>query len=153
MSSPQIHNIFIASDHAGFLLKQFLIEKNQKQNFKDLGVFESKQKNTYPRQAFTLCQNLLKTQKPHQEAPSYGVLLCGSGQGMAIQANRFKGIRAALGWSEENTRLAREHNNCNVLCLGARLLSFEKNQKLFHIFITTAFKGGRHIERVKQLDL
>ena len=156
MKKPEI--IFIASDHAGFTLKQFLMDKNPDQNWKDLGIFNADKTSQYPDQAVLLCRNMKSqnTSETHMESKDipkqFGVLICGSGQGMAIQANRFPGIRAACVWDEESCRLSREHNNANVLCLGARLTPFEKSLKIFKTFINTTFEGGRHIERVKKID-
>ena len=137
--------IFIANDHAGFSLKTFLKNNNPEQNWEDLGVF-NEEKSDYPDQAKKLCQALLK------EPESLGVLVCASGQGMAIQANRFKGIRAALAWSIETSQLSREHNKANVLCLGAKLIPCQTADQIFKTFMTANFKEGRHIQRVKKLD-
>ena len=146
--------IFIANDHAGFQLKHFLIKNNSDLKWEDLGIF-NKETSNYPEQATKLCQLMLKNQtEDHAENDehSFGVLVCGSGQGMAMKANRFSKIRAAVAWNEDSARLAREHNNANVLCLGSRLLSFEKANHIFTVFINTAFKGGRHLERINSLD-
>ncbi len=139
--------VFIANDHAGFQLKQFLIKSNPAQNWEDLGVFDEKSSD-YPEQAEILCRHILESSKDNP----FGVLVCGSGQGMAIKANRFPGIRAALAWNEKSASLAREHNNANVLCLGARLIPFEEASHIFQIFINAAFAEGRHLKRVKDLD-
>ncbi len=144
MKKPE--KIFIAGDHAGFQLKKFLISRNPEQNWKDLGVFNEKPSH-YPEQAELLCQNILKSQKKSL----FGVLICGSGQGMAIKANRFAGIRAALVWDKESCLLARQHNKANVLCLGARKLSSNNANDIFRTFIGTAFKAGRHSKRVRKL--
>ena len=145
--------IFIANDHTGFQLKNLLINHNSDQNWEDLGIFNEKTSH-YPEQAELLCRRILENtaHKLNNKASLLGVLICGSGQGMAIKANRFQGIRAALAWNEESCRLAREHNNVNVLCLGARLLSFEDSNDIFKKFINTPFKGGRHLKRVESLD-
>ena len=144
--------IFIANDHAGFQLKKFLIKNNPDQNWEDLGVFDKTSSN-YPEQAEILCRRILEDKSSDDIDSLFGVLICGSGQGMAIKANRFPGIRAAIAWSEKSSNLAREHNNANVLCLGARLLTFENANSVFKVFISTLFKGGRHLKRVKQLDV
>lgn len=138
------NQFFIASDHAGFLLKQFLIKKNPDQGWKDLGVHNEKKSN-YARIAQMLCCKIKK--ENHK-----GVLICGSGQGMAMAANRFSGIRAAAVWNVKSARLAREHNNANVLCLGARLISRKMAHQILQIFINSSFKKGRHLERIKQID-
>ena len=139
--------IFIANDHAGFALKEFLIKQNPQEKWEDLGVF-SADTSSYPQEASTLCRHLLK------EGPnSFGVLICGSGQGMAMQANRFPGIRAGVCWNKESACLSRAHNKANVLCLGARLISPATAQGILTVFIQTDFKGGRHLARVEQLDI
>ncbi|MDE0119023.1 MAG: RpiB/LacA/LacB family sugar-phosphate isomerase [Bdellovibrionales bacterium] len=143
--------IFIANDHAGFPLKNFLIKNNPDQKWENLGVFDETISD-YPEQAKILCRRILEDSSIN-EAVLFGVLICGSGQGMAIKANRFPGIRAALAWNKKSACLAREHNDANVLCLGARLLNFEDAHNIFKIFINTPFKGGRHLKRVKQLDV
>ncbi len=142
--------IFIANDHAGFQLKNFLISHNPNQNWKDLGIFNEKDSH-YPEQAELLCRRILEN-KNYESDSLFGVLVCGSGQGMAMKANRFPGIRAALVWNTESCRLAREHNKANVLCLGARLLNFESANDMFKVFISTPFKKNRHSERVKKLN-
>ncbi len=141
--------IFIANDHAGFPLKNFLIKNNPDQKWEDLGVFDETISD-YPEQAKILCRQLVKDSSS-DGPPLFGVLICGSGQGMAIKANRFPGIRAALAWSEKSSCLAREHNDANVLCLGGRLLNFEDAHNILKVFINTPFKEGRHLKRVKQL--
>ncbi len=140
----QKSKILIASDHAGFALKKFLMDNNPDTQWSDLGVF-SEEKSDYPDQAKKLCQAI----KQENEC---GVLVCGSGQGMAMQANRYSGVRAAVVWNEESARLAREHNHANVLCLGARFLSFDKANQLLKVFLKASFKGGHHSERIKKLD-
>lgn len=139
--------IFISNDHAGYQLKKFLIKNNPDRNWEDLGVFDEKSSD-YPEQAEILCRHILESSKDNP----FGVLVCGSGQGMAIKANRFPGIRAALVWNEKSASLARKHNNANVLCLGARLIPFEEANHIFQIFIDTPFAGGRHLKRVKNLN-
>ena len=142
--------IFIANDHAGFPLKTFLIKNNLDQKWEDLGIFDETPSD-YPEQAKILCSRML-TYPSVNETTTFGVLICGSGQGMAIKANRFPGIRATLAWNEKSSCLARNHNDANVLCLGSRLLHFEDAHKIFKAFINTPFKGGRHLNRIKQLD-
>ena len=138
--------IFIANDHAGFALKNFLVRQNPQKEWEDLGVF-NEDPSSYPKEAVALCRRVLE-----EGSGDLGVLICGGGQGMAMQANRFLGIRAGLCWNEESARLSRQHNNANVLCLGARLIPFESAQKIFQTFIQTSFEGGRHGERIKQID-
>lgn len=133
--------IYIASDHAGFDLKAFLIKKFP--TLIDLGT-DSAESVDYPDFAKKLGQEI-------QEG-DFGILICGSGVGISIAANRFKNIRAALCLNEKIAELARRHNDANVLCLGARLINEEKAIEIIEKFLATKFEGGRHIERVKKLS-
>ena len=80
-----------------------------------------------------------------------GILVCGSGTGMAITANKTKGIRAAVCYNSKSTRLSREHNNANIIALGSRLIKKREAMKLIKIFLNTKFQGGRHLRRVKKI--
>ena len=82
---------------------------------------------------------------------NFGILVCGSGMGMAIAANKTKNIRAALCYSVKNTKLSRLHNNANIITLGERLISKSKAINLINVFLTTKFEGGRHLRRVKKI--
>lgn len=140
--------IFIGSDHAGFELKEQVKKYyNNIYEFIDVGT-HSLDSVDYPDLANLVCEKILSEKNIEK---SFGVLICGSGQGMAMRANKFKMIRAALCWNEDVTRLSREHNDANVLCLGARATSTDINLKLVEIFMETAFAGGRHAERVEKL--
>ena len=110
----------------------------------DLGTF-SEERVDYPDYAKKLA--LLVKKKT-----SFGILICGSGIGVSIAANRFKKVRAAVCYNQKSASLARKHNNANVLCLGARLISLKNAQKIVYTFISTKFEGGRHINRLKKLD-
>ena len=151
-----IKKILIASDHAGFALKQEFIKNNPQLPWEDLGTHDTASVD-YPDYAQTLCEKLLeKTQNlPVTEdslsAGICGVLICGSGQGMAIRANKFSKIRAALCWNENIARLSRQHNNANILCLGSRAVSGVEAQKILTVFLSSAFEGGRHSLRVAKL--
>lgn len=138
--------IFIASDHAGFEMKRQLIGRFPFLPWKDLGTMNTERVD-YPDYAAKLCQAL----EP-EVSQSRGVLICGSGQGMAMRANRFPFIRAALCWSEEVAKLAREHNDANVLCLAGRLTTFPIAELILKTFLSTAFEGGRHQQRVDKLN-
>ncbi len=137
--------IFVASDHAGFSLKKNLIEKNKNYDWKDLGC-PNADRVDYPDYAQLLCQKVVA--KPG----SFGVLICGSGQGMAMSANRHAHIRAALCWNVESAQLARQHNDANVLCLGARLIDESTCHEILKAFLQTEFEGGRHQARVEKID-
>ena len=138
--------IFIASDHAGLEMKRHLISRFPALNWKDLGPFNTDSVD-YPDYAELLCRNLAPEIKE-----SCGILVCGSGQGMAMRANRFPFIRAALCWNEEITALARQHNDANVLCLAGRFIVFPMAEKLLRVFLETEFEGGRHQKRVNKLS-
>lgn len=138
--------ILIASDHGGLELKQELIKNFSKDfEFIDLGV-KDRTSVDYPDFAKLLCEKLLSNQG------EMGILVCGSGQGMAMQANRFKGIRAALCWDLPSAILSREHNNANVLCLGGRLIPFGYAVEIARTWLNTKFLGDRHTKRVEKLD-
>ena len=138
--------ICIASDHGGYNLKEaikdLLISKNI--SIIDLGPFENKTVD-YPDYAKKLA-NRIKVKKS-----DVGILVCGSGTGMAISANKIKTIRAAVCYNTKSTRLSRQHNNANIIALGARLTSKILSLKLVEIFLKTKFEGGRHSKRVKKI--
>ena len=138
--------IFIASDHAGFILKKNIIKKfSKKINFKDLGTNNSYQSVNYPDYAHRLCKNVIKNKS------NIGILICGSGMGMAMSANKHKKIRAALCYSPKNAKLSRLHNDANVITLGSRLTKKETAFKCIITFLRTKFEGGRHIKRIKKI--
>ncbi len=139
--------IFLASDHAGFEYKEKLIQSLKDLNYEciDCGT-NSNESVDYPIYAKKLCENVLSNED------SCGILICGTGIGMSIAANRFKKIRATVCWNEETVKLAREHNNSNVLCLGARMLSFEEVLSFAKLFLTTDFTYGKHLRRINEID-
>ena len=143
--------LFIASDHAGFELKEELKKNFPQINWIDLGT-HSKESTPYPQHAKKLCEKVLEKNSGDLIEPQ-GVLICGSGVGVSMQANRFKGIRAALCWNEEVAKLSRQHNASNVLCLGARLISAPIASSILRIWLETAFEGARHLERIKMMDV
>ena len=137
--------IFIASDHAGYNLKKFIVSKLSKgKKILDLGP-DSKNSVDYPDYAKKL------SKKVASNKGSFGILVCGSGMGMAITANKTKNIRAALCYSINNTKLSRLHNNANIITLGARLINKNKALNLIRVFLKTKFEGGRHLRRVKKI--
>ena len=138
-------NIFIASDHAGYKLKNSIISKfSKKQKIVDLGP-NSNESVDYPDFAKKLSKRVAS------KKGSIGILVCGSGMGMAITANKTKNIRAALCYSKKNTKLSRLHNNANIITLGERLINKNKAFNLIKIFLSTKFEGGRHLRRVKKM--
>jgi len=138
--------VCIASDHGGFNLKEIIKDHLIKKNISiiDLGPFENKTVD-YPDYAKKVA-NRIKAKKS-----DVGILVCGSGTGMAISANKTKTIRAAVCYNVNSTRLSREHNNANIISLGARLTSKKLSLKLVNIFLKTKFEGGRHIKRVNKI--
>ena len=135
--------IFIASDHAGFDLKK-QITNYKKVNFIDLGV-DSDNRVDYPDYAKKLVSKIKATEN------SKGILICGSGIGMAIAANRDKKIRAGLAFSAEIAKLMREHNDANVLVLPGKFMNIQDAIKCVENFLTTSFKSGRHQNRINKL--
>ena len=137
--------IYIASDHAGFKLKSSILSKfAKKKKIIDLGP-NSTISVDYPDYAKKL------SKKVGSDRGSFGILICGSGMGMAITANKIKNVRAALCYSTKNTKLSRLHNNANVITLGERLISKNKAINLIKIFLRTKFEGGRHLRRIKKM--
>jgi ribose 5-phosphate isomerase B len=138
--------LYIASDHAGFDLKNKIILyfKKKKILILDFGPFLKKSVD-YPDFAKKV------STKVKQKKTNLGILVCGSGTGMAISANKLKGIRAAVCYNAKSTRLSRQHNNANIIALGSRLTNKKEVFKLIQIFIKTQFEGGRHLRRVKKI--
>jgi ribose 5-phosphate isomerase B len=138
--------IAIGGDHAGFEYKAKLIEKLNSLGYavKDFGP-SSDASVDYPDYVHPLSLAI--------ESGEYelGIVICGSGNGVAITANKHQGIRAALCWNEELAALARQHNNANVLALPARFISYELAEKLAETFLATDFEGGRHQGRVSKI--
>jgi len=140
-----LKKIFIASDHAGYNLKKFIVSKLAKtKKVLDLGP-NSKDSVDYPDYAKKL------SKKVAFNKGSFGILVCGSGMGMAITANKTKNIRAALCYSVNNTKLSRLHNNANIITLGARLINKNKAFNLIRVFLKTKFEGGRHLRRIRKI--
>ena len=138
--------ICISSDHAGYKLKEYIknyfIEKEIP--VIDLGPFEMKSVD-YPDYAKKIARRVAAKRS------DVGILVCGSGTGMAISANKIKGIRAAVCYNAKSTRLSRQHNNANIIALGSRLTKKNEVMKLIKIFFNTKFQGGRHLRRVKKI--
>ena len=137
--------IFIASDHAGYKLKNSVISKfSKKFKIVDLGP-KTVDSVDYPDFAKKLSKKVAGNRK------NFGILICGSGMGMAISANKTKNIRAALCYSVKNTKLSRLHNNANIITLGERLINKNKAFNLIRVFLSTKFEGGRHLRRIKKI--
>lgn len=138
--------IALGGDHAGFEYKKGLIEylKNKGYEVKDFGPFTDSSCD-YP--DFVHPVALAVENKEYNK----GILICGSGNGIAITANKHQGIRAALAWKEEIAQLARSHNDANIVCLPARFISYEEAESIVNVFINTEFEGGRHQNRVNKI--
>jgi ribose 5-phosphate isomerase B len=138
--------IAIGGDHAGFQYKKDLIEELKSKGYevKDFGPFTDASVD-YPDYAHPLAVSV------ENKENDFGILICGSGNGVAMTANKHKGIRAALCWTEELAKLSRQHNNANVLCLPSRFISLDDAKLLSNAFITTPFEGGRHGTRVEKM--
>ena len=138
--------IFIASDHAGYKLKQAIIKKFSKNiHLQDLGTNNSKKSVNYPDYAHKLCKKVEKNKL------NFGILVCGSGVGMSMSANRHKKIRAALCYSVKNAKLSRLHNDANIITLGSRFISKRLAFNCIKFFLNTNFEGGRHKKRVNKI--
>ena len=150
MSNIKLNKIFktacIASDHAGYKLKEdiknYLIDK--KMSVFDIGPYNDNSVD-YPDYAKKL-GNRIKLKKS-----DVGILVCGSGTGMAISANKIKSIRAAVCYNTKSTRLSRQHNNANIIALGSRLTNKKLSFKLVETVLKTKFEGGRHLRRIKKI--
>jgi ribose 5-phosphate isomerase B len=139
--------VAVASDHGGFELKSFVVGllKNWNHRVIDLGV-ESKTSVDYPEYAAKLAQGIASKEF------DLGVLVCGTGIGMSMTANRFRGVRAALCHSGYTARMARAHNKSNVLCLGERVLGFGEAEDILRTFLEQEFEGDRHQRRIDKID-
>jgi len=138
--------VILASDHAGFKLKEvikkFLIKKRR--SVLDLGT-KNNSSVDYPDYAHLLSKKMRGTQN------KFGILVCGSGTGMSMAANKHKNIRAALCYDIKSTKLSRQHNNANVMTIGARLIKKNIALKCVSTFLKTNFDGGRHLRRIKKI--
>ena len=138
--------IYISSDHAGYNLKENIKRKFKKKYiFLDLGTNNSKVSVNYPDFAHRLCK------KVSNDSKNIGILVCGSGMGMSMAANKHKKIRAAVCYSVKNTKLSRLHNNANIITLGSRLTKKNTAFKCIEAFLNTKFEGGRHEKRIKKI--
>lgn len=144
----KISKLFMASDHAGYELKLFLKDYLQKKGFQitDCGT-NSADSCDYADYAHPLAVNVENT------PDSYGITICGSGNGICMTANKHQKIRAGLCWNAEIARLARAHNNANVLSIPARFVSQEEAVQILDTFLSTEFDGGRHQRRIEKIPL
>ncbi|MBT3260809.1 ribose 5-phosphate isomerase B [bacterium] len=144
-----MQKIFLGSDHGGFelrnTLKQYLQQTRKDIEIEDMGVPEEISVD-YPDYALKVVKKVLKAED------HLGILVCGTGIGMSMMANRFKKIRAALVHNEFTAQMAKQHNNANILCLGARTTEAELAKKLVDIWLDSEFEAGRHTRRIAKLD-
>ncbi len=142
-------NIALGSDHGGFELKdaikQFLTVSYPDAHILDFGTHDAASVH-YPDFARKVCKSILSSEA------NVGILVCGTGIGISMMANRFKGIRAALVYDLFTAEMAKVHNNANVLCLGGRTTSVETAKKIIAKWLDSEFEGGRHASRIQMLD-
>jgi len=138
---------FIGTDHAGFEVKPFVIEYLEKKGIEveDLGCYSSESVD-YPDYAHKVAEAVLANEG------SMGILICGSGIGMSLAANKHKGIRAALCHDHYTASMARRHNNANILCFGARIVGKGEIESILEGWLNSEFEGGRHQRRVEKID-
>jgi ribose 5-phosphate isomerase B len=136
----------IAADHGGFEMKEYIKEQLVKTGYDvfDFGTY-SNDSVDYPDFIHPIAKEI------NNDTYKLGIIICGSGNGAQMVANKYPNVRAALCWSEEITKLARLHNNANILSLPGRFLEKEFAMKLVKIFLNTDFEGGRHEQRVKKI--
>ncbi len=137
--------IAIGADHAGFELKEVLLKDIEGIEVKDFGTYSAEPAD-YPDFAHLVASAVEKGEA------DYGILICGTANGVAITANKHQGIRAALCWKPEVAVPARSHNNANVLCIPARHVTVDEAKEIVKIFLNTEFEGGRHARRVDKIS-
>ncbi len=147
MKNDEVKNIAIGGDHAGFEYKRDIIAALEKRGYqiKDFGPYSDASVD-YPDFVHPVAAAV------ESDEADLGILICGSGNGVAMTANKHQGIRAALCWNEELSALARQHNNANIICLPARFIDYTLAEKCVLTFLTTEFEGGRHGRRVDKIS-
>jgi ribose 5-phosphate isomerase B len=142
------HVIPIGADHGGVKLKEFLIDKLSEEGyrFKDFGTF-SETSVDYPDFIHPVAKRI------NDNTNEFGVIICGSGQGAAMTANKYPNVRAGLGWDIEQAKLTRLHNNANILSLPGRFIDFQTAVEMVKVFLNTGFEGGRHINRIHKIPI
>ena len=147
-----ISSVYIASDHGGYDLKSFITKELTSMNLykvKDLGPFNTLNVD-YPEYAWNVAESVSRDRK--EDKNSFGILICGSGIGVSIAANKKEGIRAALSHNEYTAEMSRRHNDAQVLCLGARVIDKDLALLVVKTFLNTEFDGGRHEKRVSLIN-
>ena len=142
-----MERIAIGADHAGFKLKEFVKKLLQQKGFEviDVGTY-SEERCHYPEYAKKVAKMV------SEDEVKKGILICGSGIGMSIVANKFKGVRAALCHNIYSAKFSRLHNNSNILCLGGRVTGEDLTREIVEVWLNTPFEGGRHEERLKLIE-
>ena len=138
-------NLYIGSDHAGYQHKKNIIKylKSKKIKIIDMGP-ETEESVDYPEYAHKVCKKIKEKNK--------GILICGSGNGISMAANKHKNIRAAICWNKKIAELARKHNDANILSIPARFINEKETIDILNVFLKTEFEGGRHQRRVKKIN-
>jgi len=136
----------IASDHGGFMLKQYLIKKLTAKGYQlfDMGT-HSEESMDYPDAIHPLASKIDNGEYP------FGIIMCGSGQGASMTANKYPGVRAGLCWDMEQAKLTRMHNDANIIALPGRFIDFDRAVEMVVTFLNTAFEGGRHCARINKI--
>ncbi len=138
--------ILIGNDHAGYTLKLSIIKNlEDKYEFFDKGSY-SDESVDYPDYASIIAKEI------QSEKGDLGIIICGTGNGVCMTANKFKGIRAVICWNEEIAKLAKQHNNANIICIPSRFIKVEEAMKIIESFILEKFEGGRHERRIKKIN-
>ncbi len=142
------HIIPIGCDHGGYKMKEFLLKKLSADgyNFQDFGTF-SEESVDYPDFIHPVAKLI------NDNKNEFGVIICGSGQGAAMTANKYPHVRAGLCWDMEQTKLTRLHNNANIIALPGRFLDFDAAAEMVKVFLDTGFEGGRHINRINKIPV
>ena len=138
--------ILIGNDHAGYSLKLSIIKNlEDKYEFFDKGSY-SNESVDYPDYASIIAKEI------QSEKGDLGIIICGTGNGVCMTANKYKGIRAVICWNEEIAKLAKQHNNANIICMPSRFIKVEEAIKIIESFILEKFEGGRHERRIKKIN-
>jgi len=142
-----LKKIAIGSDHAGYKFKEFLKQflQSQEYNITDFGT-NSEESMDYPDPIHPLARAV------ENKEFDKGIIICGSGNGVAMVANKYSSVRAAVCWNEEITRLSRSHNDANIIALPARFITQEQALTFVQVFLSTVFEGGRHLRRVEKIS-
>ncbi|MDG2397171.1 MAG: ribose 5-phosphate isomerase B [Flavobacteriaceae bacterium] len=138
--------IYIGNDHAGVRYKIKIVEELRKKNIEVINKGTDKEESVdYPDFIHPVAKKI------NEEKKSVGIVICGSGNGAAMTANKYKEVRASICWNKKITKLARKHNNSNILSIPSRFISMKEATEIVEIFLKTKFEGGRHLNRIKKI--